>query len=107
MDLQQGDLGNALKKARNDKRLTQEKLAEIIDISPVHLKQLESGRRYPSYEVLLKLVDALEFSLDALLSRNGDNTCDLRIKINRALDKCSDHELRVAYAMIEALREKT
>ena len=52
MDLPRGLLGSAIKRARLDKNLTQEKLAEIINITPMHMKQLESERRNPSVEVL-------------------------------------------------------
>jgi len=105
--LSHGALGSAIKKARLGKSLTQEKLAEAIGITPEHLKQLESERRNPSVEVLFKLVETLDISLDALFSpENDDSTQELRNKINLSLDHCNVHDLQVAYATIEALRKK-
>ena len=106
MGLPRGVLGGAIKKARRDKNLTQEKLAEIIGITPMHLKQLESERRNPSVEVLYNIVNALDLSIDSLFSQNNDSTQELINKINLSLNQCDVHELHVAYATIEALRKK-
>jgi len=37
MDLLRGSLGSAIKNARVEKKLTHEKLAEIIGITPAHI----------------------------------------------------------------------
>ena len=106
MDSPRVSFGSAIKKARKDKKLTQEKLAELIGVTPNHMKQLESERRNPSHEVLFKLVHALDMSLDSLLSNSDDVTSELKNKINLCLDRCSVHDLQVTYATIEALLKK-
>ena len=107
MDLPYGSIGEAIKKARLDKNLTQEKLAELIGIAPTHLKQLESDRRNPSVDVLFKLVFALDLSLDALFSNTDDDDLqELIKKINVCLNRCGVHELQVTYATLEALLSK-
>jgi len=106
MDLPRGSLGSAIKKARLKKKLTQEKLAEIIDITSAHLKQLESERRKPSVDVLYRLVVALDMSLDSLFSNTDDKTQELKYQINLCLERCNVHELQVAYATIEAMLRK-
>ena len=50
--MMRNELGNAIRNARMEKKLTQEKLAELVNISPVHVKQIEAGTRMPSVEVL-------------------------------------------------------
>ena len=110
MDLPGGSIGGAVKKARRDKGLTQEKLAEKIEITPAHLKQIESGRRNPSIEVLHKIVFALGLSLDSLFSSSTDGEDEeqhMKHKINLCLDRCSIHELNVAYATIEVMLDKS
>ena len=106
MDSTRGSLGGAIKKARVEKKLTQEKLAEKIGITPAHMKQLESERRKPSVDVLYKLVFALDLSLDSLFSNPDDNTQEIKHRIILCLDRCSVHELQVAYATIEAMLKK-
>jgi len=105
MSIPHGILGNAIKKARLDKNLTQEKLAELIGITPMHVKQLESERRNPSVDVLYKLVSVLDLSLDNLFSDNKDSKRELMSKILLSLGHCSVREMEVAYATIEAMRK--
>jgi len=49
------------------KGLTQEALAEMLDITPIHLKNMESSRRKPSVPMLFALMELLDFSVDALV----------------------------------------
>jgi len=106
MNLLQISFGAAIKKARLEKKLTQEKLAELIGITPNHIKQIESGRREPSVKVLNRLVQVLDLSLDSLFSNSYDDALELKNKINLCLDRCSVHELQVAYATLEAMLKK-
>lgn len=105
MDTPRGALGNAIKKARKDKKLTQSKLAEQIDISLLHVQQVESGRRNPSVEVLFDIALALDLSLDSFLSSSADGTQEMKNKINIGLSDFSVNELNVVYATIEAMRK--
>ena len=106
MDSPRKSFGSIMKKARLEKKLTQEKLAELISITPNHVKQLESERRKPSVKVLNKLVHILDLSLDSMFSDSNDDLLELKNKINLCLDRCSVHELQVAYATIEAMLKK-
>ena len=101
-----GQLGGAIKKARNYKNLTQEKLAELIGVTTEHVQQLESERRNPSVELLLTIADTLDMSVDALLTINDDRAQELKTLINLGLNHCSVRDMEVAYATIEAMREK-
>ena len=44
-------IGQVIKYARIENGFSQEQLAELIDITPTHLKHIESGHRKPSIEV--------------------------------------------------------
>ena len=61
------DLGNTIRSARIKKGYTQEYLAEILDITPSHLKMMEGGRRNPSVPLLFQMMELLDFSVDALV----------------------------------------
>ena len=67
MDTEMRDLGEAIRSARMRKGLTQETLAEMLDITPIHLKNMESSRRKPSVPMLFALMELLDFSVDALV----------------------------------------
>lgn len=67
MDADLRELGEAIRAARMRKGLTQEALAELLDITPIHLKNMESSRRKPSVPLLFALMKVLDFSVDALV----------------------------------------
>lgn len=58
-------LGAKIKEYRKSRGLTQEKLAEIIDVNQRQLTRIESGENYPSAETFEKICLALEISPDA------------------------------------------
>ena len=57
-----------LKQLRKDKQLSQEELAEILDVSRQAVSKWEQGDGYPEVEKLLLLSSKLNISLDNLMS---------------------------------------
>lgn len=60
-------LGVRVKKVRNEKGLTQAKLAEIMGYSVQHISHVETGNTKLSVELLVELANTLEVSVDELL----------------------------------------
>ena len=60
-------LGETIRTARMKKGLTQEALAELLEITPIHLKNIEGSRRKPSVPLLFQMMELLDFSVDALV----------------------------------------
>ena len=56
-----------LKQLRKDKQLSQEELAEILDVSRQAVSKWEQGTGYPEVEKLLLLSSKLSVSLDSLM----------------------------------------
>lgn len=56
-------IGKIIKKLRVDKNLTQETLAEKIDISTNYLSKVERGLSKLNVEAFLKMAEVLSFSL--------------------------------------------
>lgn len=67
MDAAWDNLKNVIRDARIKKGFTQEKLAELLDITIGHLQHIEGGRRNPSVPLLFRLMEELDFSVDALV----------------------------------------
>lgn len=59
-------LNKNLKKYRNLKKLSQEDMANKLDISRPAYTGYETGRRKPSLDMLYKIADILEVSIDDL-----------------------------------------
>jgi transcriptional regulator with XRE-family HTH domain len=60
-------LGENLKKYRTLKGFSQAKLAEILDISPNFISDIETGKRWLSSDTLVNLADALNVEVFELI----------------------------------------
>jgi transcriptional regulator with XRE-family HTH domain len=61
--------GKVLRQMREEKGLTQEKMAELAEIDRTYIYRLENGLRSPSLAILFRVADALQISPGALLDR--------------------------------------
>ena len=86
------ETGRRIQKLRKAMGLTQEQLAERLNVSTVHLAKIETGKRGCSLDILIDFATFFNVSLDYLV-----------------LGKVSDSEVRVrldaAIRTLEALRE--
>ena len=60
-------IGSRLREARNMAKLTQEQLAEKVNIGTTYLSDIECGVKFPSLSLFIKIVDALGVSADFVL----------------------------------------
>lgn len=96
-------LGNAIKLSRIKKGFSQEKLAEILDVTPTHIKHMESGRRKPSVEILFKLANILDISLDSLIFDTFDDRDSVIESIVIDLKKCERDKLNLIKDVIDVI----
>lgn len=61
-------LGQKVKRLRKLKGYTQEKFADMIDITPRNLNRIESGENFVTSETLDKILTALNIPADILFS---------------------------------------
>ena len=109
MFLEKGLLGDAIRQARINANMTQEELAERVNITPTHLKHIESEHRKPSIEVLFQIATILNLSLYSLLFPADEDKADSIKKVHLLLSKCTDNELKIVYDVVSSLlqhREK-
>ena len=100
-------LGDTIRQARMDNKMTQEQLAEAINISPTHLKHIEREPRKPSVDVLFSLADVLNFSMDAMIMESQSTDHAKRVnEMNLMMSKCTDEELDVFLAALRELMKQ-
>ncbi len=104
--LNRKEFGAAIRNARIENKLTQEKLAEMLGVTPVHVKQLESGSRMPSVELLHSIAITLNFSVDRVFFPVKAENTEMLSKLERLLHLCTPHDLCVVYATANALTDK-
>ena len=64
--------GEKLKKERELRNWSQEYLAEQIHVSRQSVSKWETGKNYPSIEIIIDLSDLFEISIDELLKSDED-----------------------------------
>lgn len=102
------EIGNRIKKYRKQKGFTQAQLAEIIDISTIHMSHLETGSVAMSLECMIKVCNALEVSPDDLLigefELNNNATIKQLAEITKNLSS-DENKLLIDFALL--LEKKT
>lgn len=87
-----------LKSLRIEKKLTQKQIAERIGLAISAVSSYESGSRYPSYDVLVKLAHIFHVSTDYLLGITNKRNIDVT--------GLNDNEIELVLQLVEMLREK-
>ena len=88
--------------------MTQEKLAEMLNISSVHLSNIERGKTSMSLEILVNISKILQVPIDTLLCGEAglpNQKIVLNTKIAEILDDCSPCQLIAIYDIIKATKE--
>lgn len=60
-------IGSRIRAARERKKITQEELAAIVDLTPSHVSVIERGVKPPKLETFVNIANALDVSADTLL----------------------------------------
>ena len=60
-------VGLRIKKAREAKKLTQEDLAALVELSPTHISVIERGPKTVKLDKFVAIANALDVSADSLL----------------------------------------
>lgn len=63
--------GKRLRSARMARKITQQRMADLVGSSLNSYQKYEQGVRYPSYDLLVEFADILDVPTDWLLGRDG------------------------------------
>lgn len=92
-------LGNAIRTARMKKGYTQEAFSEMLEITPVHLANIEGSRRNPSVPLLFQMMELLDFSVDALVFAETKEGNVLH------LDGLTERQAEALSRLVDAIKE--
>lgn len=92
-------IGLEIKKARESRKITREKLVEKLDISTRHLQAIEIEGRYPSFGLLVRLVTMFDIPIDQFIfpERAGFKS-SARKRLDLLLDKLDENDLSIIEA---------
>ena len=99
-------LGARIQEIRKSKKITQEKLAEMIGLDIPNISNIERGKRFMSSSTLENIINALQttpkelFDFEHISSRE-----ELLNSIQKILDSSSDKDLEYFYRMLNLYKE--
>ena len=106
----------SIRKRRKAKGLTQKELADKSGVTESQISQIETGKRKPGFETLLRISEALDCSTDDLVrdkkipvTNDGAENIDLsqlseeRKKLIQDILKASDQDVSFVLQMTERL----
>ena len=98
-------IGARIRKIRKANRLSQEELAEKVDISVTHMSHIETGNTKLSLQVLVDIARALEVRTDDLLSENSTYGKDTAIsEIAAIMDQCTVAQAKAIVDVVQATK---
>ncbi|MBQ7126446.1 helix-turn-helix transcriptional regulator [bacterium] len=96
--------GKKIKRLRKAKNLTQEQLAEMIDIAPKNLSKIEVGTCFVSAETLENLIVALDTTTEEIFANDHIKLPnELLAEIYKNLNKINNNQekLELIYKIID------
>lgn len=97
-------IGQRIKEIRKTKGLTQETLAEKVEISTRYLSRLEVGQQSASIDTLVRLAEALNVELGELFDFGHHGTVtELRQMLRKQIQESNEEQLRLAVKLFRAV----
>ena len=94
-------IGKRVKEIRKMRKMSQMLLAEKSEISDAYLSYIECGKKKPSLDVIIKIAESLNTSVDSLLEGHQNiSTGSYEKELSGIMEDCSPFEKRVLYEMI-------
>lgn len=92
------NFGEKLKTLRKGQKLTQQQLADRLGVAKSIVSYYESGDRFPSYDVLVKIARTFHVTTDFLLDMERTRILDV--------SDLSEDDINVLETVANALRNK-
>ncbi len=99
------DIGSRIRTVRLTKNMTQEKLAEAVQVGTTHISHIETGNTIPSLKTFLAIVNVLDCSADELLCREIDQARPIFTSwLSELVEDCSEQEIKVIADMVTSMK---
>ena len=98
-------VGERIKELRKKCRLTQEKLAEELNISPVSMCRIEKGSKGASIDLLVEISNYFNTSMDYLIF--GKELPKLEILLDGLPEEKKKRVINIMYSVIENTQNLT
>ena len=97
-------LGLKIKELRKRKGLTQEQLAELIDVEQNSISVIESGRNFPTLGTLEKIAQILEVNLSDFFNYDYiDDIETIKASTKDIIRKMDDNQIRQLFKYVKSI----
>ena len=100
-------IAKKIRLARKNAKLTQEELAEKIDISAKQLSRIEMATYIPSVPTFLKIIQELKINLKDFGIENIESENILRDKFLKIIYNMNESELKYYYEVVKTMTENS
>lgn len=97
------NLAKAVRKARTELGLSQERLAEILNLDQRTILNIEAGRGNPKFEKLYPIVTYLKIPTDQIFYPNSEVLAPNREMLLTLIKNCTDQEAKDLLPLIHYL----
>lgn len=98
-------IGRRVRETRKQQKISQERLAELTNVSVGYISHIETARKKASLSMLIRIANALGITVDELLNGNQIyNPNDYQTDIDQIMDDCSLLEKRMIFELICAAK---
>lgn len=106
MKFNYGTIGKRVKELRKKKKLSQEFLAELTELSATYISLIESGTKCMSLETLIRVANALNVTADTILADCLTNHIVVsHMEYARIFEDCSTYESRIIIDVAKAIKQ--
>ena len=112
VDLNMDKFAERLKLLRSARKMTQTRLAQLLDVSPRVYNRWENGAATPHLDTVVKIADILDVSLDELAARkdvNGETKIhnpELH-RLYQKVDQLSDEDQKALLVVLDSLVKRS
>lgn len=98
-------LGKQLKQIRISRGMSQEKLSELVFLSPRQMSIIETGNSYPSLDTFVRIAEVLEFDINEFFNIRIKEKDELRTCIVELINATDRKHLGLIKDIINAVEK--
>jgi len=110
VDLNMGRFSERLRQLREERNITQSRLAQLLDVLPCVYNRWENGVATPYWDTIVKIADILNVSLDELAARGKAKDADAEAKtrnpelhrLYQKADQLSDEDQKALIIVLDS-----
>jgi transcriptional regulator with XRE-family HTH domain len=107
------DFHQRLRSLRSARKLTQARVAELLDVSPRVYTRWENGDAVPLFATVVRIADILDVTLDELAGRSEATASEARIRnpelhrLYRKVDLLPDEDQKALLVVLDSLVKRS